>query len=703
MIWSHASDFVAWLGLGHSKSLDSSTSPTKQPSAKCEKTLPTRPAFKRAWRSQFPDDTLLPTIHRSQDRKKKREAAQVLGRFSQKVKHVPTSKQLLDIWQIVSQCRPFVIQQEEPLQVRLASSEDLGDDCPWLLQIVPANVFAQLSADISARTLFLGSTKVDMDDADVAVTNENLILGNIVQAFHGMNEHKLAVAFFEAYDRDRSVWLQEDQLLAAAKLPLDVRSDGAKEDEAKLEPTEKHVPIEKATRLYRSVYALYLRSLAALKQPEKIIRLFENDKHQLERMCYTIPSLRLILRACFDQKNGVLARQAIDTISKCSPAAVIPLGCYELAIRANLRDRNRKERDLLSAIHLARALLNDGGYILKPDLWSALVKVSLSMRRPDLALDIFKTYPRHCVPEYQSSFRQVLWSASRLADPTALEMMHFCWFSYDAAYPNAKALFDERKAYKDVVYLNNPDVKGLLLGNAVLASSIPAINKEAETEMLNTMLWALLKHRRAMSSIVQVLDLMEATGSKGAAVTLRKAVLRMFEYDMVEKKMSSRAAVESSLKFWKEHSSVLHGQGFLVHLLLEECIDRRLDDECEFLVNYLIDLGVSRVPIGSIVKMMGVNELRGHFEANARIGHKLLQQLSKSNRGRLCDEFYERYLMSYLLLEQFDKVSQEYVNLNLEQRYPHNEVIRTIVQDAAAREDQLGSKKQGSKEYSAWW
>ncbi|ETN00079.1 hypothetical protein F442_20857 [Phytophthora nicotianae P10297] len=687
LIWSRASDFVAWLGLGPNTNPEASgqqqTQPPKSRQAPTSSpSPPSRLAVKRVLRPQPPADNSFPTFQRSLESGKRKAAAHALGRFSLEIKHVPSSTQLLDAWQVVSQCRPFVVDSEKPLQVRLATAADVGDNRPWLLQIVPADAFAQLSVDISTRSMFVGSTGPDLD-ADVVVANEALMVGNLVKAFHQMNEHKLAVAFFEAYDRDRRVWLQEHQLRQAAKVLDDDISYADDEDEAEVEAKEKPVPIEHVTQLPRAVYSCYLRSLATLKQTKKIVRLFENDEHQLERICSTVPNLQLLLHACYSEKNGELARRAIDTITHCSPAAVIPLGCYELAIRSNLRDRKRDERELVTAIHLAKALQNDGGYTLKPDIWSGLIKVSLNMNRPDLALEVFKSYPRHCIPEYQTNFRQVLRAACRFTDSTALDMMHFCWANYGSESSNAKTLLEDRKAYHDTICLNNPDTRGLSLGDAVLASTIPVLNKEAEIELLNMMLWEMLKHRHAVPSLVQVLDIMEATRSKGGAVALRQTVRVLFEYDM--KKMSPHEAVEGSLKFWGERSSVLSGQGFLVYLLLEECIERHWDDECEFLVDYLLELGVARVPVNTIVKMMGNNEIRGRFEANARIGEKLLERLSQTNRSKLRDDFYERYLMSYLRLEQFDKVSEQHTKLNLEKRYPHNEVIRTIVQDATTQ------------------
>ncbi|GMF29909.1 unnamed protein product [Phytophthora lilii] len=542
--------------------------------------------------------------------------------------------------------------------------------------MAPADVFAQLSADISTRAMFVGAAGAELATADVVVANEALVVGNLVKAFHRMNEHELAVAFFEAYDRDRSVWLQEHQLRQAAKVPDE--SSAAK----KGKETEKPIAIDAVTRLPCAVYSCYLRSLAALKQSKKIVRLFEDDEQQLERICSTVPNLYLLLHACYNEKNGKLALRAIETVTEHSPAAVVPLGCYELAIRANLRDKQRDERELLSAIHIARLLQKDGGYVLKPDLWSGLIKVSLNMDRPDCALEVFKNYPHHRIPESQLHFRHALRAACKLTDSTALNMMHFRWASYDDEYSKSTPLLDERREYEEAIFVSDTNTD-LCLADAVLTSNVSAPNKEAEAELLNMMLWEMLKHRHSVPSLMQVLDLMEATHSKGGAVALRLAVIALFEYDLKQKKLSPRATVENSLKFWGDRPSVLSGQGFLVHLLLEECLEHQWDEQCEFLVDYLLDLGVSRVPINSIVKMMEANELRGLFEANARIGKKLLQKLSVTNRRKLREDFYERYLMSFLRLEQFDEVREQHEKLNLEKRYPHNEVIRTIVQDAA--------------------
>ncbi|KAG6622081.1 uncharacterized protein IUM83_07303 [Phytophthora cinnamomi] len=655
LIWSRASDFVSWLGLGpHASSPDSAAQPAPPPppppSPQPERHSPrpsSRLAAKRVLRPQPPADAALPTFQSALDASKRRAAGNALGRFSQKVKNAPTAKQLLDAWQVVSQCRPFVLDREKgQLRVRLATAKDAGDDRPWLMQIVPADVFAQLSAGISTRAMFVGSTGAD----DVVVANEALVVGNLIKAFYSLNEHEMAVAFFEAYDRDRSVWLQEHQLREAAKVPGNGFSDQGDESEGKAE--SKTAAIDAVTQLPRAVYSCYLRSLAALKQSKKIVRLFEDDERQLERICSTVPNLQLILHACFSEKNGELARRAIDTITEHSPAAVIPLGCYELAIRANLRDKKRDERELLTAIHLVRLLEEDGEYILKPDLWSALIKVSLNMDRPDCALQVFKSYPRHRIPEYQMSFRHALRAACRGTDSTALDMMRFCWASYDDEYSNVKALLDERKEYEATIFLSDTtaDVR---LADAVLTSNLPTLHKDAEAELLNMMLWEMLKHRHSAPSLTQVLDLMEATRSKGGAVALRLAVIALLEYDMKQKSYPA------------------------------QCVEHRWDEECELLVDYLLDLGVARVPINSVVKMMEANEVRGLFDVNARVGKKLLDKLPSNTRWKLREEFYERYLMSFLRLEQFDQVREQHTRLNLEKRYPHNEVIRTIVQDAA--------------------
>uniref|UniRef100_M4BRI9 Uncharacterized protein n=1 Tax=Hyaloperonospora arabidopsidis (strain Emoy2) TaxID=559515 RepID=M4BRI9_HYAAE len=691
-IWSYASDLVAWMRQGvRSENLDGPMTVTTPPPGERGDSLLPRLSNKRVLRPQLPPDVPFPTFQRSVDSDKRKGATSALSHFLQQVKQVPTSKQLLETWQIVSQCRPFVLHPTKkgaPLQVRLASADDVGDkQRPWMLQLVPGDVFAEFTADTSARSMVVGTTGADLKDADVVVANETLVLGNLVKAFHEMKEHELAMAFFEAYDHDRSVWLQKYYQGAAADVEGgdDVTQD-EKEDEGKSRLTGKRSSMERITQQPRAVYSCYLRSLAALKQSKKIVRLFEEDKRQLERICSTVPNLRVVVRACYSEKNGELARRAIDTIATFSPAAVISLGCYELAIRANLRDRNRGERELLSAVHLSRALHNDGGYILKPDIWSGLIKVSMRMSRPDLALEVFKTYPRHCIPEHQANFRQVLLTACRHVDSTVLEMMQFRWASHDGKASNTETLPDERKVSDDGIHLDSPGVRGSSTGTAMEVANISAADNEAETVLLNAMLWLMLNQGHDVSSLVQVIDIMEATCSKAGATALQRTVSSMFEYDMSQNNMLPRAAIESSLKFWTAHSSVLCGQGFLVRLLLENCVKHQWDDECEMLVDHLLDIDVARLPVSSITKLMETNESRGRFEVNARIGDKLLQKLSLTNRHKLRDDFYEHYLMSCLRLEQFDKVSKLHAKFKLEKRYPFNEVIRTIVRDAAARE-----------------
>ncbi|KAK1934427.1 hypothetical protein P3T76_011036 [Phytophthora citrophthora] len=684
LIWSRASDFVEWLGLGTKTSPETLPSPSQQQpkveTAKPSSRPPKRHAVKPIPRPQLPTDAVLPVLKQPFDLNERQTAAHALGRFSEKIRNAESPQHVLDAWDVISQCRPFVVAQDEPLQVSLATEEVMGSDLSQLMQVVPANVFAQHSTSISTRVMYVGSVGSELD-TDVVVVNEALVVGNMIKALNRMDEHKLTVAFFEAYDIDRKTWLQQHQLQETAT----VLDDDVKAEEVISRLEEKKAGIDTVTQLPIAVYACYLRSLFDQKQSTKIVRLFRDDEHQLERVCSVIPNLYLLLQACYQEMDGNLARRAIERITERSPTSVIPLGCYDIAFRSILRDRQRDESDLLDAIYLAKTMNEDAGYILKPWLWGALVKVSLIMNRPDLALQIFKEYPRNCIPEHQKSFRQVLRAACKHPESTALDMMHFCWAGYNDEYSNAKTLLDERRAYQDAIYLTKSGTEGLSLGDAVLVSSAPALSKDAETELLNMMLWEMLKHRHAVPSLVQVLDLMEAVGSKGGALALRKTVFALFEYDVKQKKKSPREAVENSVNFWGEHSSVLNGQGFLVHLLLEECVKHHWDDACDVLVDYLLDGGVSRLPVNSIVKMMGTNEVRGRFEANASLGKKLLEKLSRKNIAKLRDDFYERYLMSYLRLERFDDVGQQYTKLKLKKRYPHNEVIRTIVQDAAAQ------------------
>lgn len=94
------------------------------------------------------------------------------------------------------------------------------------------------------------------------------------------------------------------------------------------------------------------------------------------------------------------------------------------------------------------------------------------MGRPDCALEVFKSYPRHRIQEYQTNFRQALRAACRGADSTALDMMHFCWASYNDEYSNAKVLLDERQEYKVAIFLNRTTADASL-DDGVLASTTP--------------------------------------------------------------------------------------------------------------------------------------------------------------------------------------------------------------------------------------
>ncbi|TDH72916.1 hypothetical protein CCR75_005504 [Bremia lactucae] len=644
--WGHPSNFLAWVGFNNRTNSCPSLVPSSSSKDELPAITPSLPqalpltnhlAAKCNVRPSLPADVAVPKLQKLVDDCKRKSAAQALDRLLHKIRHVPFLTQLLDAWLVVSQCRPFVVETDMSFRVRLATAEDVTTEKPpRLFQIVPANIFAQLSSKIPARSMFVGSTSIqNSDNAAVVVGNDAHVMSFFIQSLHRMNEHKLVVTFFEAYDRDRILWLQEHRLREAAN---DYSTDGQGTDDSISELNKKFTPSLKALELPRVAHSCYIQSLAALKHQKKILRLFDNENYQLNKMCRTTLNLSVLLHACHSERNGELARKAIDTITIQSPLAVIPLSCYELAIRANLLDRKHHERELLAAVHLAKALHNDGGYLLKPDIWSGLIKVSLKRNRPDLALEIFKSYPNHRISEHQTNFRQVLRVACRTPDRTALEMMQFCWAPYINDLAN-KAIMLERKAYQDAISLKNLNAKELLLGDIALITSIPAWKNNVEADLLNMMLWEMLKHSHAMPSIVEVLNVMETTRSKGRTAVLRSVVVAQIDHDMAQNEILSRTAVERSLEFWKEHPSVLDSPGFLVRLLLDKCLEHRWDDECEFLVDYMLELGLYRIPFITIIKMMKDFENRGRFEANARIGQKLLQRLSETNRQKLYDRF----------------------------------------------------------------
>ncbi|RLN96386.1 hypothetical protein BBJ28_00003186 [Nothophytophthora sp. Chile5] len=708
LLWGRASDLMSWMGFGGSSPSNDQPSTVQRvetaplpPSAAATEAEAagafSRKASKRVLRPQPPEDATFPVPEDAVGTSKRRAAGNALAAFSRHVKRASTSAQLLSAWQIASQCQPFLMDRKDNSSLRLATTNDYSGDRLRLLQMAPAAVFAQLATGISSASMFVGASvaasATELEPSpepvlDVVVVNEAVIVANLVLAFHNLGNHDQAVAFFEAYDRDRSTWLQEQQLRDAAASSV-VPSSSVDGLEDGSEPTGTLKAIERITLLPRSVYATYLRSLARTKQTKKLLRVFEDDERQLERLCSTVPNVHLVLHACLDEKDGALAGRAIDAIVQYSPAAVVPLACYELAIRANLRARQRGERELQTALRLARLLHKDGGYVLKPHLWSALIKVSLNMGRADCALEVFKSYPHHRILEYQTQFRHALRAACHLKESdTALAMMRFCWAGHQEEYLGNKTLFGERHEYEEATFVNRDVNMESLASDAEMLrndTTLLMLKQDAETELLNMMLWELLKHRHPAPALKQVLDLMNDTRSKGGAVVLRLAVTALLEHDVKQMKLTPRKAVENSLKFWDDHSFVLRAQGFLVHLLLAECMARQWDDECELLVDYMLELGVIHVPIHSVVKLMGTNELRGRFAANARISEKLLTKLPHEARRKLREVFYERYLMSCLRLEQFEKVREQYARLNLEQRYPHNEVLRTILRDAASQ------------------
>ncbi|RLN96384.1 hypothetical protein BBJ28_00003184 [Nothophytophthora sp. Chile5] len=665
VLWNRALDFVAWMGLSDANSgVDTAqrASPTSgNPAAFNDPTRTSKQQWYASLRPHPPKDAVFPEAQEGLPPDQAYHAKKAFTALSQQLKLASAPAQLLSMWEVVSQCRPFVVDTDG---VRLAAANDRdgeGDEGAGalpMLQMLPADVFALRTTGRNVRSLFLGSPVAgssaehgDANERNVVVLNEAVVVANLVEVFNAMGDHSHAIAFFENYNRDRRVWLQERLVSADAVSPSPpLRAGKSGEDAGDLD-REEPTAFERVTRLWAPARLAFIRSIVAMKRGGKLLRFAQDDERNLDLVGRSVNAMSLLLFACIKDKEGALARRAIDTTLWRHPAHVIPLHCYEQAIKANLYKKDRGERELEDALYLSRLMHEDAGYVLHPKLWSALFNTSLHLKRTDCAIEVFATLPRSRMEHYQTHFRRALRKACQLQHPEVVLAIVRQWLAFVDDASNGSELDQDPKP---------------------------------EMELLNFVLWGMLMSDHVASTLKEMLDIMEARQVRADGASLQRLVGVLLDDNEKQSTPKPREAIKRSLGFWEEHSALLHDMGFVIHLLLKQCLKRQWYDECELLVGEIAKRRLPRVPCNTLVEVMDVNEQRGHFAENAAMGKKLLARLDRSGFRSLNAHFFERYLRSLLHLGRFQEICEQHRKVGLASRFPNNEVIRAVLRDAEA-------------------
>lgn len=611
----------------------------------------------------------------------RRGGATVRG-FSHVLSSTSSSAQLLDMWATLSTFEPFVVENSK--YVPLADSQNAHADADQrpesslVLQMLPCEVYARLSGRRSATNsnasseleneanaasdvkpifrkgsawtfseMVSSSPKVPaLETRGVVLLNESAVGSWMVDVMARLKDRNAVIEFFKQYNLQRnkrinSLTHQQQQQLAQ----IDGETEGKADPENK--PARKplmNIKLRIDTLLSREAYVQYIEALEGTKQYAKLIGLLRKKVTRRE-YCTSIATLRTLLYACVSEKEGDVARAAIEDFTEYAPAVVIPLQCYETAIRANTIGQPRTEHDLENALAIVRKLRGDAEYLLNPSIWNTLLNSCVYLELSERALTIFKTYEENKIAPYQRQFLNAFRSACRFGDYELVLDMTRYWMETSrsaAEKSNVSATRDQREA-------------------------------------LNTILWEMLKGKPSVDQVKCVLRMMQDWSVQSGAILLRRAVTKLLEDEHGNK--SPRELLENSIAFWKELPRVMVRQGFLIHLLLEHSLANGWADECVYLVDLALAHKVVDVPQSSLTKYMEANELRGLFAETKALGDRLAAERTVEQLGQT---FFEQYLMSYQRLELFDEVLKLDRKYALTQGFPSSETLATIVRDAKA-------------------
>ncbi|KAL4176658.1 hypothetical protein KRP22_001599 [Phytophthora ramorum] len=563
--------------------------------------------------------------------------------FSDLARHLRSSSdpaQLLQSWNVVKQCQPFVVAKDG---VRLFDeAADSKVNALGVLQMLPADVFAQRVAGLNRRSMFVSSTALEGAIGNVTAANEAVVVALLVEYFYALKDCSNTIELFESYNHDRISWLKERSLLETGAVSA-VVDDDAPASFGDAEEEKKRSGFVRATRLWAPARSAYLKALTGKNQYHKVVQFAREDKRNLDVACESVRTMSPLLIGCCKEKNSSLARLAIDTMSKRNPGSVIPLSCYEFAVKAAIQKKNRDEGDVDNAMWVARKMRDDAGYILHPELWFALFNTSLHLKREDCALDAFRMYSNNFTALSQDQFRRALRKACRLNHPDVVLTMVRQWLS----------IVDDK------------------------TSSVEA---ESKTKVLGFVLWEMLSSDHPVSAITQLLAIMASCQIETGGMVLQRTVKMIL--DDASESLSPPEAIKNSLEFWRTHGSAVQNSVYLMYTLLRQCLERDWLDECELVLKEIADRRLPGVPCNTIVKLMDVNEQRGRFEDNARMCEVLLKSLTGPGFKSLNQQFFERYLKALLCLSRFDEVREQHARLKLGKRFPKSTPIAVALRDA---------------------
>ncbi|KAG2760867.1 hypothetical protein PC129_g17633 [Phytophthora cactorum] len=187
----------------------------------------------------------------------------------------------MESWNVIRQCCLRPADEGNGAAENKTSAVDV-------LQMLPADEFAQRIAGITCRTMFVGSTPLERN---VIAANEAVVVALLVGNFYALDDHERTIKFFGGYSRDRLNWLKERSAVeTGAGGPPGVSK---------------------------------VLSLLCQNDYHKIAQFAREDTRNLESACESVMTMTPLLIGCRKEKDSALARLAIEMMAEKNPISVL--------------------------------------------------------------------------------------------------------------------------------------------------------------------------------------------------------------------------------------------------------------------------------------------------------------------------------------------------------------------------------------------
>lgn len=563
---------------------------------------------------------------------------------------------LLSMHKVMASYKPFYLDDQ-----LLRPWDASVDGKHHLMQVLPVDSFVAVNQEVTGpvrtREWQIAQNVVSHDGStlqNVLLLSETRVTRYMIQALARLGDNRKVAEFYERFDRSRKAAIES--LLEDSKTPIRT----AEEEQLERKKFSRLTSLRTGT-----AQVLYIEALSKLSASEQIIAFFENPM-RVQKFLGTTSALRTLLTACAAELRGDVARKAIDDFAKTFPHMTIPMQSYQSGIQANLKTKGKTDlQQLDNAMHIYRKMKTDTGYILHPFAWSMLFNACVYVKNHDAAIEVFADYPRQGMPAFHERYVKALRTA--------------CVFGqYDTVLALVKrSIKIEAKRAPPSLLTGSGTTKRYNYNKNVQRKPHPA-----EATGLSNLLWDMFKGEPQLAQLQTMLELMESRRAVCGAIVLRRIVSRSLRREncSVNGTKSASDLLAAWFQQWERVPHVIARNAFVVHLVLEHCLQEQWLSECHDVVQYAIQQEIE-LPSVTLRKVMDANHAKGFFAQNVALGELVVK--SPQAEPKMTANFYEAFLMSCMRENQLQRVLELNESMKVTERFPESEVLAMLVRDAA--------------------